>query len=60
MEQHDLMTSAEVAEAFRVSKRTVAKWCKSGFLDYVQVGAGASYRIKRASVMARLGYEQGQ
>ena len=30
MESHDYLTTSEVAEMFRVDKRTVSRWCAKG------------------------------
>lgn len=50
--EHEFMTVAEVAEALRVSRRTVIRMIKAGALDAVQ--PGRDYRIRTASYKAWL------
>jgi excisionase family DNA binding protein len=50
LKNYDLMTTPEVAEAFRVSPSQVRRWIKSGHLPTVTTPSGGQYRIKRADV----------
>jgi excisionase family DNA binding protein len=51
------MTTTEVAELFRIDRKTVAKWCRDGTLDAVRIGEGGDWRIKRTCVDAILNGE---
>lgn len=51
-EEHDLLTTKEVAERLRVSKMTVNRMIHAGLLEAIR--PGRSYRIKRASFQAFL------
>lgn len=46
----EVFTTAEVAEKFRVGKRTVYRWIEKGRLDAFQT-PGGHWRVKGASVM---------
>lgn len=54
----DLMTVAEVAEAFRVSDETIHRWCRSGYLPYIPLPSGLK-RFRRNEVEAILGQQVG-
>lgn len=45
---HDYLTPAEVAEVFKVSERTVYRWCEAGTLRHIKVGG--TVRIPRAAL----------
>lgn len=47
----EVLTTAEVAERFRVGQRTVYRWLESGKLEGFQT-PGGHWRIKVDSVMA--------
>lgn len=49
-----LMTPAEVAALFRVSRQTIWRWSKDGTLEAVQLGPKIT-RFRRADVDALLG-----
>lgn len=48
------MTTTEVADLFRVDRKTVAKWVRDGRLEAIRVGEGGDWRIKRSAVQAAL------
>lgn len=50
----DLMTPAEVAQAFRVDPKTVTRWAKAGKLTSVRT-PGGHRRFSAAEVRALLG-----
>lgn len=50
----DLMTTAEVAEAFRVTEATVTSWVRDRKLAAVTLPGGRGYRFHRAEVNAFL------
>lgn len=49
----ELLTPAEVADAFRVSPKTVARWANSGLLPAMRT-LGGHRRFRRADVEAAL------
>lgn len=49
----DLMTPAEVAEAFHVDPKTVTRWAKAGKLSAIRT-LGGHRRFRRAEVEAQL------
>lgn len=51
-EEHDLMTTVEVAAALRVSKMTACRMIADDQLDAIRVGR--AWRIKRAPLQAFL------
>ena len=51
--EHDLLTPSEVAEAFRVDPKTVARWAQAGKLASVRT-IGGHRRYRRADVEALL------
>ena len=58
---HDeLMTTAEVARAFRVDPKTVGTWAKAGRLGEVFRTPGGHNRYRRAEVEKRLQPGSGQ
>jgi excisionase family DNA binding protein len=50
MEEHDLMTVAEVATGLRVSKMTIYRLIQAGQLETIRVGR--AFRVKTASYAA--------
>lgn len=52
-EDSDLMTPNEVAAAFRVHPKTVARWANAGLLTTVRT-FGGHRRFRRDEVVARL------
>lgn len=56
MEEIQLMTSAEVARAFRVNPKTVSRWAKAGKLTYITT-LGGHKRYNRREVMEILNGE---
>lgn len=46
----DVLTAAEVAAAFRVSRATIGKWIKSGVLPVIQHRKGGTLRFRREDV----------
>jgi excisionase family DNA binding protein len=55
-EVRDLYTTQEVADIFRVSTKTVARWRQAGKLEAVQL-PGGQYRFPEKSVKALLNKE---
>lgn len=54
MMNHDrLLTPGEVARMFRVTPRTVTRWCEQGRLSYV-VTPGGHRRFPQSTVIALL------
>lgn len=51
---HDLLTTAEVAEALRVTPATVTAWIRSGDLKARRLPRGRGYRIHRTELDAFL------
>jgi excisionase family DNA binding protein len=47
-EQHELLTAAEVAKAFRVSRQTVIRWATDGVIPAIRVGR--DWRFRRSDV----------
>lgn len=45
----ELLTAAEVAEEFRVDRRTVTRWAKNGKLEYTRT-PGGRIRFTRQAV----------
>lgn len=54
MSQPDLMTTAEVADTFRVAEATVTAWVRDGKLAAIVTPGGKGYRFHRADVEAFL------
>ena len=52
MTDDDLLTPWEVANMFRVSRSTVARWVKEGRLPTVPTPGGKLLRFRRADVLA--------
>lgn len=50
--EHDLLTTAEVAEAFRVAEGTVNRWVREGNLRAIPLPGGKGYRYRRSDVEA--------
>jgi len=52
---HTLLTTAEVAEAFRVTEATVMKWARDGRLPVIKLpgGKGNRYRIEDIERLAQ-------
>ena len=48
-----MMTPGEVASAFRVDTRTLARWCRDGKIAYTTT-IGGHRRYPRAEIMAML------
>lgn len=55
----DLLTTAEVAEACRVSTATVTRWLDSGHLPGIKVGP-RTFRFRRSDVAALLAPEPNE
>lgn len=53
MDQIELMTPHEVAEAFRVDPKTVTRWAKQGKIRYIRT-PGGHRRYVAADVRAHL------
>lgn len=51
--QSELMTPAEVAQAFRVDPKTVVRWAKAGKLTALRT-LGGHRRYKRLEILALL------
>lgn len=47
---HPLLTVAEVAATFRISRSAVNKWIKAGVLPVVQQTKGGALRFRREDV----------
>lgn len=54
MTNPDLLTTAEVAETFRVSEAAVTLWAREGKLIALRTPGGKGYRFRRADVDAFL------
>lgn len=52
--EHDLLTTAEVADAFRVAQATVNRWVREGDLKAIPLPGGKGYRYRRSDVEALL------
>ena len=52
----DLLTTGEVAETFRISRSTVARWYREGRLAGIKVGP-RTFRFRRSDVEALLAPE---
>lgn len=50
----DLLTTAEVAETFRVTEAAVTAWVREGKLTAVRTPGGKGYRYHRSDVEAFL------
>lgn len=50
----ELMTVAEVAEAFRTTDESVHRWCRQGFLPYLPLPSGTKrfYRTDIEAILA--------
>jgi excisionase family DNA binding protein len=49
-----LLTSAEVAERFRVSQKSVSAWIRDGKLAAIRNPGGGAYRVRESDVEAIL------
>lgn len=52
---HRLMTTTEVADVFRVDRKTVTTWAKAGKLASVRT-LGGCYRFRREDVLAMVDF----
>ena len=52
--KHPLMTSSEVAAAFRVDMKTVARWRKTGKIASTAMPSDRNFRFFRAEIEALL------
>lgn len=50
--QPDLLTTAEVAEALRVTEATVTSWVRDRKLSAIRLPGGKGYRFRRSDVDA--------
>lgn len=48
--QSRLLTTGEVAEAFRVNPRTIYRWTESGKLPYACLTPGGQYRYSETTI----------
>lgn len=53
IDNEELLTPAEVAQAFAVDVKTVARWAKAGKLSFIMT-LGGHRRFKKAEVVALL------
>lgn len=47
---HDLLTTSEVADLFRVTEATVNRWVREQKISAVALPGGKGYRFRRADV----------
>ncbi|MEW2498405.1 helix-turn-helix domain-containing protein [Streptomyces nodosus] len=60
-QQHEFLTTTEVAAFFRVGRKTVSQWCRSGHLKAIRVSEKGDWRVRRTSVEAlAAGTAEGQ
>ena len=48
----DFLTTAEVAQMYRVTDRVVRKWCEAGYVKATRVGPRGEWRILRSQFAA--------
>jgi excisionase family DNA binding protein len=56
-----LMTAAQIADQFQVSRRSVYRWAAAGFLPTVRIGSGRTVRFDPDAVseaLTRIGVGQ--
>jgi excisionase family DNA binding protein len=56
---HELLTTSEVADLFRVNEATVGRWVREGKVTAVPLPGGKGYRYRRADIEALLSPEPG-
>lgn len=55
----DLLTTAEVAQRFRVSEETVSRWAREGILTAIPLPSGRGYRFRKSVIDAALASHVG-